>query len=373
MFRVSSSAVFSRLNALVVASCLLASTCLAPLAHAQAPKKKPTAAASASAEATIGGDTEKSAEAAKPAPDKKTRAAARKAYADGEKAYGKGDYAAAYESFNKAIELIPSPHAEYWAAASLDKLDRANEAIAAYEQFLADPGASKVGDDKVSLAKSRLEAMKAKLVGEVSLVTTPAGASVSVDGEPESGATPLTVKLPPGAHKVSLTLAGHQPKEIEINVTTGEKTEQKVELASQQPETPVPAAVTPEPAPEPAEPPPPPEKRSKVPAFVTLGIAGAGAAVGAVFGVKALSKKKDYDDHPTTDAADDVERNALIADMAFGVAITLGVTGIVLLTSADSGSTGDSAARHVKPTQAKLNVAPYFGQHGGGAAARWAF
>ena len=37
-------------------------------------------------------------------------------------------------------------------------------------------------------------------------------------------------------------------------------------------------------------------------------------------------------------AADDTERNALIADMAFGVAITLGVTGVVLLTSDDSAA-----------------------------------
>jgi hypothetical protein len=366
MFRASSSAVFSRLSALVVATCL-ASASFAPLAHAQG-KKKPAAAATSEAESQAG-------EAPKP-PDKKTRAEARKAYTSGEKAYGAGDYAGAYEHFNRAIGLIPSPHAEYWAAASLDKLNRTNEAVTAYEHFLADTNASKVGEEKVSEAKSRLDALKAKLKGEVNVVTTPAGASVTVDGQPEEGVTPLTLKLTPGAHKLSLALAGHQTKDIEVNVATGDKTDQKVELAADKSAEPPPAVAAPPPEPveQPAEPPPPAEKRSKVPAIVTLGIAGAGAVVGTVFGLKALSNKSDYNDHPTTTRADDVERKALIADMAFGVAITLGVTGIVLLTSSDSGSTGEATAAHrTKPRQAKLNVAPYFSPHGGGAAARWAF
>lgn len=370
MFRASSSAVFSRLSALVVATCL-ASASFAPLAHAQGKKKPPAAATS---ESSAAAETTQSGEA--PKTDKKTRAEARKAYTAGEKAFGNGDYAGAYEHFNKALSLIPSPHAEYWVAASLDKLNRTNEAISAYQVYLADPAATKVGEEKLSEAKSRLEALKAKLVGEVSVVTAPAGASVTVDGEAEEGVTPLTLKLPPGAHKLSVSLAGHQPKDVEVNVATGEKTEQKIELVAEKPaEAPPPvAAPAPEPAEQPTEPPPAPEKRSKVPGIVTLGIAGAGAIVGTVFGLKALSNKKDYDDHPTTSRADDVERNALIADMAFGVAITLGVTGIVLLTSSDSSSSGEATTAHrAKPKQAKLNVAPYFSQHGGGAAARWAF
>ena len=75
-----------------------------------------------------------------------------------------------------------------------------------------------------------------------------------------------------------------------------------------------------------------------MPAYVTLGIAGAAGVVGSIFGVKALSSKSDFDNTPTTKLADDTERNALIADMAFGGAITLGVTGVVLLTSDDEPS-----------------------------------
>ena len=107
-----------------------------------------------------------------------------------------------------------------------------------------------------------------------------------------------------------------------------------------------------------------------VPAYVTLGIATGAAAVGTVFGIKALGAKKDFDDHPTTSKADEVERNALIADMAFGVAVTLGITGIVLLTTSDEDATQQQAARLEKP---QWQLSPYVSPTGGGAAARVTF
>ncbi|HEX9622501.1 MAG TPA: PEGA domain-containing protein [Polyangiaceae bacterium] len=308
--------------------------------------------------------------AAVKAPDKKTRNAARQAFADGEKAFKADDYAAAHENFSNAHELIPTPHTAYWMAKSLDQMGKVPEAIGAYEAFLADPESDKAGEDKVTDARARLDHLKATLTGTVALVTEPAGASVSVDGEPKDGQTPIELELSPGVHKVRVSMEGFDPQELEIDVKGGERMDQSVTLLVSAPEpvvAPPPPPVTP--------PPPPPEprkERSMVPAYVTLGVAGAGAIVGTIFGIQALSAKSDFNDNPTNDAADDVERNALIADMAFGVAITLGVTGIVLLTSDDSAS--DTArAKVTKREQAKLNVAPYVTPTGGGAAARVIF
>ena len=90
-----------------------------------------------------------------------------------------------------------------------------------------------------------------------------------------------------------------------------------------------------------------------MPAYVTLGIAGAGAVVGTIFGLKALSAKSDFDDTPTRELADDTERNALIADMAFGVAITLGVTGIVLLTTDEEAAAGSPLQVGAAPREAR--------------------
>lgn len=110
-----------------------------------------------------------------------------------------------------------------------------------------------------------------------------------------------------------------------------------------------------------------------MPAYVTLGIATGGAIVGTIFGVQALSSKSDFNKNPTTKSADDTERNALIADMAFGVAVTLGVTGIVLLTSSDDSSSGANAAQLHLPPKVSFRVTPYLGRESGGAAARLTF
>ncbi len=351
-------ALFPRGAAVVLAGSLV-STSLMPLASAQ--------------DATAPAAPESKAEA-KPAPppDKKTRDAARKAYGQGEKAFEAGDYPTAYEHFKTANDLIAAPHSEYWMGASLDRQNRVEEAIAAYEAFLANPEADKAGEDKVQDARTRLEELKKQLVGEVNLVTVPAGAQVTVDGQVQMGETPMILQLAPGTHKVTVSAPGFEPKDVDVVVERGGKLEQTVELTPMAPPEPEPVAAPPPPPPPPPAPPPVVEKRSRVPAYITLGIAGASAAVGTFFGIQALSAKSDFDDNPTTDTADDVERNALIADMAFGVAITLGVTGIVLLTSSDDAP-AETAKERPLPKRASLRVAPYASPDGGGAAARWTF
>jgi hypothetical protein len=330
--------------------------------------KKPEAAKPADKKLDAAKPADKKPDAAKQ-PDKKTRDAARKAYGQGEKAFGEGNFSAAYEGFQKAHEQIPSPHALYWMAKSLDKQEKTADAIAAYEKLLADPDATKVGDEKLLDAKTRVEELKLKLVAQVNLVTMPAGAAVSVDGNLETGATPLSLKLQPGPHKITISASGFETKEIDFDAKAGDKAEQRIDLIAK-PAPPPPAPPPPvEPVNTPA-PPPPVEKRSMVPAYVTLGIATAGAVVGTVFGLKALSAKSDFNDNPTTSKADDTERNALISDMAFGVAITLGVTGIVLLTS-DEEAPKESAKLH--PSKVKFEFDTYAGKTGGGAKARLRF
>lgn len=344
------SASFSKALALIVAG-TLASTSALPLAMAQG-------------------------KGAAAVPDAKKRDAARKAYQGAEKDYKAGKYAEAYEGFKQANEILPSPHAEYWMAMSLDKRGKSDDAAAAFEKLLAHADVSKLGDEKIGQVKSRLSELKGKQTGEVNIATSPAGASVSVDGAAQPGETPMIIKLPPGAHTITITNPGYEKQELSVDVVAGQRLDKNVELkaaelgpAAAPVEAPAPAE--PEGKPEPA---PPAEAKSNVPAYVTLGIAGAATVVGAFFGVKALGAKGDFNDDPTTDNADAVERNALIADMAFGVAITLGVTGVVLLTSGGSEPAKEKAAkRKVLPKKARFDVAPYATPNGGGAAARFVF
>ncbi len=310
------------------------------------------------------------AASAKPAkkPDAKTKKAARTAYGEGQKAFEAGDYTVAYDKFKEANDLIPAPHAEYWIALSLDRQGKLEESIQAYESFLANPDAAKVGEEQVASAKARVAELKAKLPGKLSIVTEPPGATIMIDGAPVEGMSPMVNELEPGMHKISISLEGYEPQEVEVEVKPGEQVEQKVELVENMPE-PVAAPPPPAPAPPPPPPPPPPE-RSMVPAYVTLGIAGAGLVTGSIFGVMALNAKSDFNDNPTTASADDVERNALIADMSFGIAITLGVTGIVLLTSDEPA---DEASATAAADKSRFLVAPYVGRNSGGAAASYTF
>lgn len=335
----------------------------ASVAHAgDAPAPKAAADKPAAGKAA-----DKPAGAAKP-PDKKTADAARKAFADGQKAYGAGDYAAAQTGFQKANDLIPSPQASYWIAKSIDGQNKTTEAIAAYEALLADPDVSKIGDEKSADAKSRLEALKATLVGEVAVETNPMVATIAVDGVAQPGETPMTLKLQPGKHRITVSAKGYQPKDVDLDVKGGDKLTQNVTLVKEEP-PPVVAAAVVAPPPEQA-PPPKKEERSMVPAYVTLGIAGAGAIVGTIFGIQALNAKNDFNKTPTTELADKAERDALICDMAFGVAITLGVTGVVLLTSDDEPATASKASA---PKAARLQLAPYVGKKSGGASAKLDF
>lgn len=348
---------------------LSASTAGISSAHAgdaPAPKAATTATPASSTPTTT------AAPAAKPPapPTKKQRDAARKAYGEGEKAYAAGDYAAAAAAFQRANDNIPAPQAEYWQAKALDGQNKTEDAIKAYEAFLANPDAAKAGDAKVEDAKTRLDALKATLVAEVVIETAPSPATVTVDGAPQNYEFPLVLKLTPGKHRISVTAQGYLPKDLDLEVKGGDKLKQQVELVKEPAPAPV-AAPPPAPA-APPPPPPPPEPRSLVPAYVTLGIAGAAAVVGTVFGVQALSAKSDFDKTPNTDHADDTERNALIADMAFGLAITLGVTGVVLLTS-DDEPPPPSAAALPKLKRARLDLMPYGGPTSGGAKARLTF
>jgi hypothetical protein len=134
----------------------------------------------------------------------------------------------------------------------------------------------------------------------------------------------------------------------------------------------VPVAAAAKPAAPPPKP-PPKEPKNPLPAYITLGVGAAGAVVGTIFGIQALSAKSDFDKNPTNENADRAERDALIADMGFAVAITLGITGIVLLVSDDPGEVTATLTHGKRLERARLDFAPLVTQTTQGASARLTF
>jgi hypothetical protein len=257
---------------------------------------------------------------------------------------------------------------------SLDKLGNVASAYEAFGRVLASDDKAQLGAEKLAIAEARHRELAAA-PADLTVTTTPAGARINVSGVDLRGLTPLTLRLAPGRHVVRASLDGYQPQQIEIIATPGGKLTPNLTLvpAPRPPIAPmqeglsVPPTTTLVPS--------TPVERSKIPGYVTLGIAGASAIVGAIFGVQALGDKQDFQDNPTTSKADDVERNALIADMAFGVTLTLGITGIVLLFADDPVPAQTALAEPAlrAPSRASLRVLPYVAPQSAGAAASLTF
>jgi hypothetical protein len=131
-------------------------------------------------------------QAGKKQPDAKTIAAARTAFGKGKAAYGKSNWAAAHTHFRTAHGLIPTPHTLYWIAVCLDKQGKADEAAAAYGEYLKHPDAAKVGGAEHAAAKARLAKLqpKAGKNPETAAASTgaPAGVPPPAQGEKASGA-----------------------------------------------------------------------------------------------------------------------------------------------------------------------------------------
>ncbi len=312
-------------------------------------------------------------------PDAAKKKEARDAYGAGEKAYAAGDYTTAYDDFKKAHDLIPTIHAEYWMAMSQSQGTDIPTAYDALAAVVASPDASKLGDEKLAAATARLAEVK-KIPATVAVTSLPSGAELSVDGAAQPGTTPQTLSLTAGSHRLGVALAGYEAYATDLTLKPGQKLNQQVELKASAPPPAAAAAVAPPPPPAetapapPAAPPPAPEAHSKVPAYITLGVGVVGAGVGTIFGISALSAKSDFNKNPTNSGADKAERDALIADMGWAVAITLGVTGIVLLTTSDSSSEVSAqnglVHQHVR---ARLDFAPVVTARVQGAAARLTF
>jgi hypothetical protein len=272
----------------------------------------------------------KPAAAASAAAEKPDLNAAKRHYADGEKKFKAGDFAGALTEFQAANDIKSTPQAERYMGACEDSLGHRREAAAWYDKFLAHvPEKMATLGDEIRKRLGEIEA----LPGKVHLESNPAGAAVSIDGKPQPAPTPADVELSPGAHTIKFTAQGRLPAEKPIDVPFASTQTVTVDLEAEPPAAtppPAPVAVAPPPAP-----PPPPEPRSKVPAFVTGGLAIVAAGVGTVFGVMALNDKSDYDKNPTAKTADDGDTHSLIADMAFGVALTFGVTSAVLFLTKD--------------------------------------
>jgi hypothetical protein len=364
----------------------------APAAKPAAPAAKPAGDAAVkpggatSAAKPAAGGAAKPAAAKPKLTEKQKKDQAKKLFGEAKEKFEKGDYAGALPLYEQADELVPGARPKYQAAVCLDKTGQVVDAVAWYQKFLdGNPDADKYKAE-IPDAKARIDALKAT-PAKVVIATDPPGVQglkLTVDGAAQPGAE---LSVPPGKHTIVATATGYDSATQPVEVTFAEKKDLTIKLAKSAapvvaaapPPAPPPPAAKPVPATSAAAAAPPPAakpRRSRIPAYVTLGLAGAGAVVGTVFGVQALSAKSDFNKSPTSDLADKADRNALISDMSFAVALTFGVTGAVLLLSGggdEKAAAPPAAAPPPKKTSYVPTITPFVGPKAGGAAAMLQF
>jgi tetratricopeptide (TPR) repeat protein len=319
-----------------------------------------------------------------------TNAEAKKRFVEGNERYARGDYDGAVESFKAAIAAdpkLPGPYRNLGLA--YRALNRCNDAMPMYEKYLELKPESRFTERvrrEIDLCRAKLGQAPLPQRQETHTVTgTPHApeaqailhvaanliggeatdeATVKVDGLVR-GATPLTIPVTPGIHKVHLSRGGFETANATVEIGPGERRDVELtmnRLAEEQRPLAMPVDTQPR------------DTGPKISyakyGWILVGVAAGVGAIGAGFGIAESQL------HAQAVAADPAQttRNAVDSKRDTGatysaIAYTgLGVGGAALLAAAIvfiiDPSRGETHER-----QQYLTIAPAAGPTGGGIVA----
>lgn len=264
---------------------------------------------------------------------------ARTRYQRGEEAYRQGRYRDAIAEFQAAYRLRPSPALHYNIGQARERLGEPAEALASYAEYLRlEPQAPnrKGVERSMETLRSRV-APRGKQV--LLVLTDPWEAEVALDGQPR-GKTPFAAAMAPGAHRVAVSLPGHQPVTRDVTVARDRGLELHLALTPLPKEPPPALAATPPPPPpeatRPVPAPQPPEQRSWVGPIVAAGVAVVAASAAVTLGVSARNAQDDLLGglHSQSEAdalASKARGSATAANVLYGVAGAAAITGGLLV------------------------------------------
>jgi len=272
---------------------------------------------------------------------------AREFYQQGKDLFEAGKLAESLKAFQEAYDTKPHPVVLKSIAECQFQLLDIKAAVATIEKYLADPGPTDKPEVEQRLATIR------KSLATMEILSQPEGAGVMIDGSVTGEVTPVTIDLNPGDHEIVLNLEGYEPLLKSVALTGGEQGRLEVDFASEgtpvQPEDPLAdpfgdddgGAV---------------KVGSEGPPtafWVAAAVAGVGLISGTVFGTMALGDEDDYKKNPSDDIKKSGERNAIIADVSFGVAAAAAIVGAVILIT----NKGEAKAE-VDTAKARFDVQP---------------
>jgi tetratricopeptide (TPR) repeat protein len=157
------------------------------------------------------------------------RASARARYQEGADAYSAGRYKDAVDLFLEADQLSPSAPLSFNVARAYEHIGDDAGALRWYRDYLRRaPAAENAADVRAIITALALTLAK-KGVQQLTVLSSPAGATVSVDGTP-LGVTPWTGELSPGKHKLLLTYRGYSDERRAIVLSATEPRDINLQL-----------------------------------------------------------------------------------------------------------------------------------------------
>lgn len=134
-------------------------------------------------------------------------AGARDRFRQGAQAYSEGRYKDAIDLFFDADRLAPNPAFAYNIGLAYEELGDAANALRWYRSYLRDlPGAPDTAEIEPRIVAAQRH-LRDRGVQQVTVVSSPGGATVSMDGR-RVGVAPFTQELAPGRHQLGLELRG---------------------------------------------------------------------------------------------------------------------------------------------------------------------
>lgn len=245
-------------------------------------------------------------------------------------------YGDAVKAFLEADRLAPSPALSFNIALSYERLTDTSGALRWYRDYLRrSPGAKNATEVRARVAELAARLARSG-VQQLSVLSTPAGASVLIDGR-AAGVTPFTGDLKPGLHHVELELEGYRRSRSDAQLRADAPLE--VNLTLLRDTTPTALYVRSGPGGESSPNDPGADhagarRFGPVPwVFLGAGLAGLGVATG--FEIARRGDEQDARDAPSQVAfqseLDDMNRNQTRARVFAGIGGGLLLTGGVLL------------------------------------------
>ena len=157
------------------------------------------------------------------------RSLAKSKYQQGAEAYAAGRFNDAVDLFLAADKLANSAILSFNIARAYEKLHDDAGALRWYRDYLRRSPNAANAEAVRALVADLASQLKQKGVQQLTVISSPTGATVNLDDQPV-GVTPWTGELSPGAHRVLLILRGYADGQREIELPADTPTEMTVRM-----------------------------------------------------------------------------------------------------------------------------------------------